>query len=77
MTTAVPPCIALATRPLSFDKTYCGPAAVVEHERGLDPYTGVAVVSRYKESVFRSNPISDSGGMPIAIGVGTGSVRGV
>ena len=49
MTAAVPPRIVLATRPLSFNKTHDGLAAVVEHELGLDPYSGVAVVFRYKE----------------------------
>ena len=40
------PRIVLATRPVSFNKEQDGLAAVVEHELGLDPYSGVAVVFR-------------------------------
>ncbi|MCY4498387.1 MAG: IS66 family insertion sequence element accessory protein TnpB [Rhodospirillaceae bacterium] len=42
--------IVLATRPVDFRKQHEGLAAVVEHELGLDPYSGVAVVFRCKRS---------------------------
>ncbi|MYF28308.1 MAG: IS66 family insertion sequence element accessory protein TnpB [Gammaproteobacteria bacterium] len=38
----------VATRPVDFRKGHDGLAAVVEHELGLDPYSGVAVVFRPK-----------------------------
>ena len=44
-----PPRIVLATRPVSFNKEHDGLAAVVEHELGLDPYSGVVVVFRCQE----------------------------
>ena len=38
--------VVVATRPVDFRKGHDGLAAVVEHELGLDPYSGVAVVFR-------------------------------
>ena len=38
--------VVVATRPVDFRKGHGGLAAVVEHELGLDPYSGVAVVFR-------------------------------
>ena len=38
----------VVTRPVDFRKGHDGLAAVVEHELGLDPYSGVAVVFRPK-----------------------------
>ena len=38
----------VATRPVDFRKGHDGLAAVVEHELGLDPYSGVALVFRPK-----------------------------
>ena len=40
--------VVVATRPVDFRKGHDGLAAVVEHELGLDPYSGVAVVFRPK-----------------------------
>ena len=40
--------VVVATRPVDFRKGHDGLAAVVEHELGLDPYCGVAVVFRPK-----------------------------
>lgn len=40
--------IVLATRPVNFNKGHDGLVAVVEHELGLDPYSGVAVVFRHQ-----------------------------
>ena len=40
--------VVVATRPVDFRKGHDGLVAVVEHELGLDPYSGVAVVFRPK-----------------------------
>ena len=40
--------VVVATHPVDFRKGHDGLAAVVEHELGLDPYSGVAVVFRPK-----------------------------
>ena len=40
--------VGVATRAVDFRKGHDGLAAVVEHELGLDPYSGVAVVFRPK-----------------------------
>ena len=40
--------VVVATRPVDFRKGHDGLAAVVAHELGLDPYSGVAVVFRPK-----------------------------
>ena len=40
--------VVVATRPVDFRKGHDRLAAVVEHELGLDPYSGVAVVFRPK-----------------------------
>ena len=40
------PRIVLATGPVNFNKHHDGLPAVVEHELGLDPYSGVVVVFR-------------------------------
>ena len=40
--------VVVATRPVDFRKGHDGLAAVVEHELGLDPYSGVTVVFRPK-----------------------------
>ena len=40
--------VVVAKRPVDFRKGHDGLAAVVEHELGLDPYSGVAVVFRPK-----------------------------
>ncbi len=40
--------VVVATRPVGFRKGHGSLAAVVEHELGLDPYSGVAVVFRPK-----------------------------
>ena len=42
--------VVVATRPVDFRKGHDGLAAVVEHELGLDPYSGVAVVFRPKRA---------------------------
>lgn len=43
------PRIVLATRPVNFQKGIDGLAGVVEHELGLDPYSGVVVVFRCRD----------------------------
>ena len=40
--------IVVATRPVDFRKGHDGLAAVAEHELGVDPHSGVAVVFRSK-----------------------------
>ena len=40
--------VVVATRPVDFRKGHDGLAAVVEHELGLDPYSGVVFVFRPK-----------------------------
>ena len=40
--------IVVATRPVDFRKGHDGLAAVAEHELGLDPHSGVAVIFRSK-----------------------------
>ena len=42
--------IVVATRPVDFRKGHDGLAAVVEHELGLDPHSGVVVVFRAKRA---------------------------
>ena len=42
--------VVVATRPVDFRKGHDSLAAVVEHELGLDPYSGVAVVFRPKRA---------------------------
>ena len=44
----------VATRPVDFRKGHDSLAAVVEHELGLDPYSGVAVVFRPRRADFVS-----------------------
>ena len=40
--------VVVATRPVDFRKGHDGLAAVVEHELGLDPYSGIVFVFRSK-----------------------------
>jgi len=40
--------VVVATRPVDFRKGHDGLVAVVEHELGLDPYSGIVVVFRPK-----------------------------
>ena len=40
--------VVVATRPVDFRKGHDGLVAVVEHELGLDPYSGVVFVFRPK-----------------------------
>lgn len=40
--------IVIATRPVDFRKGHDGLAAVVEHELGLDPHSGIVAVFRSK-----------------------------
>ena len=40
--------VVVATRPVDFRKGHDSLAAVVEHQLGLEPYSGVAVVFRPK-----------------------------
>ena len=47
--------VVVATRPVDFRKDHDGLAAVVEHELGLDPYSGIVFVFRPRRSP-RSSP---------------------
>ena len=40
--------VVVATRPVDFRKGHDALVAVVEHELGLDPYSGIVVVFRSK-----------------------------
>ena len=40
--------VVVATRPVDFRKGHDGLVAVVEHELGLDPYSGIVFVFRPK-----------------------------
>ena len=44
--------VVVATRPVDFRKGHDGLVAVVEHELGLDPYSGVVFVFRPKRVDF-------------------------
>ena len=46
--------VVVATRPVDFRKGHDALVALVEHELGLDPYSGVVVVFRSRRADFVS-----------------------
>ena len=58
--------VVVATRAVDFRKGHDGLAAVVEHELGLDPYSGVAVVFRPKRLDRMKVPWWDGTGLVLA-----------
>ena len=66
--------VVVATRPVDFRKGHDGLVAVVEHELGLDPYSGIVFVFRPKRAdhvtlcvlVFRSPAAGECQGLVIS-----------